>query len=116
MKSMLMDFVFSMITRIFKKDLKKQGLLIYLKVLNGVRLGTLGFILLFVFFNLMVISLLALVIVGIWLIPIDIETKLLCLVGIFGFFFVTSVGILIWAFSEKTWLKKSGANEMLKNL
>lgn len=113
---MLMDFVFSMITRIFKRDLKKQGLLIYLKVLNGVRLGTLGFILLFVFFNLMVVSLLAFVIVGVWLIPIDMETKLYCLLGIFGFFFVSSTAILIWAFSEKTWLKESGANEMIKNL
>ncbi len=116
MKSMLLDFVFSMITRIFKRDLKKQGLLIYLKVLNGVRLGTLGFILLFVFFNLMVISLLALVVVSIWLMPIDLETKLFCLLGIFGLFFLTSMAILIWAFSEKTWLKESGANEMIKNL
>lgn len=116
MKSMLLNFVFLMITRIFKRDLKKQGLLIYLKVLNGVRLGTLGFILLFVFFNLMVFSMLALVIVGVWLLPVEFETKLLSLVGIFGFFFVTSFAILLWAFSEKTWLKQSGANEMIKNL
>lgn len=116
MKSMLMDFVFSMMTRIFKRDLKKQGLLIYLKVLNGVRLGTLGFILLFVFFNLMVLSLLAFVVVGIWLMPIEQEAKLYGLLGLFGLFFIISMSTLIWAFSEKTWFKESGANEMIKNL
>lgn len=116
MKSMMIDFVFSMITRIFKRDLKKQGLLIYLKALNGVRLGTLAFILLFVFFNMMVFSLFALVILGVWLLPVDFQTKLFYLLGLFGFLFITSMAILIWAFSEKTWLKQSGATEMIKNL
>ncbi|MBL7544649.1 MAG: hypothetical protein JNL11_12605 [Bdellovibrionaceae bacterium] len=113
--------IFKIISIIFKimerhwlvNETRKTGLLFYLKFLQATRKSLVGILFLFFAFQIFILASVGLVIAGLYLAPIEYETKMwilfyACLAIVFVFSFV-----LIYAFSEKTWFKYSGAKELL---
>jgi hypothetical protein len=96
------------------KKAKKKGLLIYLKTLQVVRKSMLFAFMLFLTLQLMMIGFVGAIASGVWLIPVeDQATRLWILFGVFSGFFIIPFLALIFIFSEKTWLKISGADDLL---
>jgi hypothetical protein len=116
----LKDFLFMLIRSfLYKKaaqSIRKKGVLAYLRALQVLRKSLAGSVLLFVFLQLMVVGFIGSIVVGVFLIPQDLEVRLWILFGVFGFFFLLPFVILLFVFSERTWYKLSGAEKMVADL
>lgn len=116
MKTLLLELIFSWVQKSLLKTAKAKSLVIYLKVLSGTRKGLLALMLAFFSMQLLVFVFVALIGLGIYFLPQDTDFKLLVLAGVLGFLFLATSGLLIWLFSEKTWLERSGAKELIRDL
>ena len=96
-------------------QLKKKAILTYLKTLKIIRQSLLATILLLVALQLMTLGLIGVVITGVWLYPTeDLQTKLWILFALFSvLFLIPCLGLFLF-FSEKTWLRFSGAEKLLE--
>lgn len=114
------DFLFMLIRSfLYKKaarSIRKKGVLAYLRALQVIRKSLAGSIFLFVFLQLMVVGFVGSIVVGVFLIPQDLEVRLWILLGVFGVFFLLPLFVLMYVFSEKVWFKLSGAEKMVADL
>ncbi len=96
------------------RQVKKKAILTYLKTLKIIRQSLLATILLLVSLQLMVLGLVGALVTGVWLYPTeDLQTKLWILFTLFSLIFLIPCLALILFFSEKTWLRLSGAEKLL---
>ncbi len=95
---------------------KKAGVLFYLRFLAVLRQSLMGLLFILVAFQIIMFSLVGLVVTGVYLAPIETEMKAWVLFGICCFTLIVAAVLLAYAFSEKTWLKYSGANDMIAKL
>lgn len=98
------------------RSIRKKGVLAYLRALQVLRASLAGSLALFLFVQLMLVGFIGSIVVGVFLIPQELETRLWILLGIFGFFFLVPLIILLFAFSEKVWYRLSGAEKMVADL
>ncbi len=93
---------------------RKKAVLTYLKTLKVVRQSLLAAVLILMALQLMIIGFVGAIISGVLLNPnIDMQTKLWILFSIFLLiFFIPCLGLILF-FSERTWLKISGAEKLL---
>jgi len=98
------------------RGVRKKGVLAYLKALQVIRAGLAGSLFLFLFLQLMVVGFVGSVVVGVFLLPQDLEVRLWILFGVFATFFVLPLIILLVVFSERVWYKMSGAEKMVSEL
>lgn len=96
------------------KQAKKKAVLTYLKTLKVIRQSLLAAVLLLVTLQLMVMGFVGVMVAGIWLYPSeDLQTKLWILFGLsLTLFLIPSIGLFLF-FSEKMWLRISGAEKLL---
>ena len=96
------------------KQAKKKAVLTYLKTLKVIRQSLLAAVLLLVTLQLMVMGFVGVMVAGIWLYPSeDLQTKLWILFGLsLTLFLIPGVGLFLF-FSEKMWLRISGAEKLL---
>lgn len=116
MKKIILELLFSWVSQSLLRSAKVKSLIIFLKVLSGTRRGLIALLLAFFSLQLLVFVFLSLIGLGIYFLPQDLDTKLLVLVCVLGVMFVSTLSFLIWLFSEKTWLEKSGAQKMINDL
>ena len=95
---------------------KKRGLLLYLKSIRLARASLIGLLIVIFSFQLALFSFIGMVMAGIYLIPVDTEMKIWIFLGTCSTIFIVTVSIMAYALSEKTWLKRSGAIELLAKL
>ncbi len=115
MKKLLIYFLKTISYRLALTKAKQQGVLLYLKTLQVARKSILASLLIFTAFQLMILGFLGTVISGIWLLPLeDLSIKIWILFGFFTILFLVPVFVLIYAFSEKTWMRLSGAEDLIK--
>ncbi|MBS1971312.1 MAG: hypothetical protein JSU04_13470 [Bdellovibrionales bacterium] len=98
------------------RSIRKKGVLAYLRALQVLRKSLAGSVLLFVFLQLMVVGFIGSIVVGVFLIPQDLEVRLWILLGVFGVFFLLPFVILLFIFSERVWYRLSGAEKMVAEL
>ena len=112
MKNFLI-FIFKQLFLKFAFDTaKKKAVVIYLKVLQAARKSLLFAFIIFSFFQLMILGMIGSIATGVWLLPIDDQhIKLLILFVAFMLMFIIPIGLLSFFFSEKNWLKLSGAEK-----
>ena len=98
----------------FFSQVRKKAVITYLKTLKVVRHSLLAAVLILISLQLMIIGLVGAIVSGVFLTPdLDIQTKLWILFSVFLLlFFIPCVGLLLF-FSERTWLKISGAEKLL---
>lgn len=96
--------------------LRKKGVLVYLRTLQALRKGLAGSIFLFLFLQLMLFGFIGTIVIGVFLLPQETETKLWILFGVFGAFFALPFISLLVLFSERVWYKLSGAEQMVADL
>jgi hypothetical protein len=94
-------------------EVKKKGILFYLKILQGVRLGVIGALTFIFFFQLFVFCFIGLLGAGMFLSPLDLETKIWIVFGVCLGVVVLMTSMLCYLFSQKTWLKHSGVRELI---
>lgn len=99
-----------------ERALQKKAVLTYLKTLQVFRKTLAGSLFLFLFLQLMLVGLVGALVVGVFLLPQDLETKLWILLGVFLLFFILPFVTLLILFSEKIWFQASGAEQMVSNL
>lgn len=99
---------------ILTSHLKKKALVTYLKTLKFVRHSLLAAVFILIALQSMVIGLIGAIVTGVWLIPFEQpEMKLYLLLGLFVLLFIVPGIFLMLFFSEKTWLRISGIENML---
>lgn len=104
------QWTYSVIT----SQLKKKALLTYLKTLKFMRHSLLAAVFVLIALQTMVLGLIGALVTGVWLIPFDQpETKLFVLLGLFLLLFLIPGISLLLFFSEKTWLRFSGIENLL---
>ncbi len=98
----------------FFSQVRKKAVLTYLKTLKVVRQSLLAAVFILISLQLMIIGLVGALVSGVFLNPnLDIQTKLWILFSVFLLlFFIPCVGLLFF-FSERRWLKISGAEKLL---
>ena len=92
---------------------KKKGLLIYLKTLQAVRKSLFFAFTLFLTLQLMMLGFVGAVISGVLLLPFDESQRLLIIFAVFTLLFLIPLVGLFVLFSEKKWLKVSGAENLI---
>jgi len=95
------------------RSIRKKAVLAYLRALQITRASLAGFIALFLFLQLMLVGFIGSVVVGVFLIPQDLEVRLWILFAVFSLFFLVPLAALLFAFSEKVWYRHSGAEKMV---
>lgn len=100
----------------FLREARRQGVLIYLRVLHTARHGLMAAVAVLLFFQLMIMTLCGAVVSALWLWDTDPQTRLMVLFGICSALFTLSVAALTALFSQKLWYKASGAQDMVENL
>ncbi len=98
------------------RDAKRQGVIAYLKVLQGSRRALVGLLIAFFVLQLMVFSFVVAVVSGLWLLDVDITTKLWIVFGVFSGLFALPALALAIALSERVWFKASGAQKIVEDL
>ncbi len=93
--------------------LKRRGLLVYLRALQAIRRALAGAVILFVTLQLMVFGFIGVLVTGVLLLPQELEMKLWILFAVSFAFAFLPLTLLVIVLSEKTWLKGSGASEMI---
>jgi hypothetical protein len=112
----ILIFLFrTLVYRQAARGIQKKGVLFYLKSLQVIRKTLAGSIFVFLFLQTMVIGFIGSLVVGIFLLPEDLNTKLWVLLGVFSAFFILPMICLIYIFSEKVWYRLSGAEQMMSN-
>ncbi len=111
---LLSYFVGQFAYQFFMRKVKKTALMAYLKTLRIVRQSLLATVLILVALQLMVFGLIGMVVTGVWLCPTnDVQTKLWILLIAFSvIFLIPCLGLFLF-FSEKNWLRVSGAEKLL---
>ena len=99
--------------RFTARRIKRKGLIIYLKTIQIARKSILGILVFAFVFQLMVLGLIGALITGSLLLPIEQETRLWILFGLFAFIFIVPAGIILTIMSEKAWFKASRAQELI---
>lgn len=103
--------------QVFAKKLKKTALLAYLKALKMIRQSVLMAIFIFLALQTMILGFIGFLITIIWLYPTEnLNTKLYFLLALFILLFLIPLIFLIIFFSEKTWLRMSGAKDLVKDI
>ena len=114
MKKLFFFFLKTVSYRFAFQKAKKQGVLLYLKALQVARKSLLAAFILYFMLQLMVFGFIGAAVSGVWLLPLEnSETRLWILLSFFLFLFLIPLIILIISFSEKMWLKASGADKLL---
>lgn len=116
LKDFLFMFVRAFLYKKAARSMRKKGVLMYLRALQVLRASLAGSIALFFFLQLMLVGFVGAIVVGVFLIPQDLEVRLWILLGIFGVLFLLPLCILLYAFSEKVWYRMSGAEKMVADL
>ena len=95
-------------------QVRKKAVLTYLKTVQLVRQSLLAAVLILISLQLMIIGFVGVVVTAVWLSPnLDLQTKLWILLAIFSLlFFIPCLGLILF-FSERTWLKISGAEKLI---
>lgn len=113
----ILSFIFKFIEgRWVINQTKKAGVLFYLRFLAMARQSLIGLILIIFAFQVLIFSVVGLVLTGIYLAPLESEAKVWVLFGVCCFTLFVAAILMAYAFSEKTWLQYSGANEMIAKL
>ena len=112
-KDILFFFLRTFLLRKLASDIKKKGLLFYLKILQTARKSLIGAIFIFSILQLMIFGLVGALIAGIFLLPQDLEMKIWILFFTGLGFFLVPLFLLIYILSEKVWLKASHAEELI---
>lgn len=95
---------------------KRQGVLAYLRVLQGSRRVILAVLFVFAIFQLMLLSFVGALVSGVWLLDLPAATKFEILFVLFATLFgVPALGLAI-LMSERVWFKASGARKMVEDL
>ncbi|MBL7554994.1 MAG: hypothetical protein JNM24_04160 [Bdellovibrionaceae bacterium] len=97
----------------FITEAKKKGILAYLKFLQIVRTSILGAICVVFALQLFVFAFVGLILSGLYLAPIENEIKAWIIFGLCAFIVIFVGIVLSYLFSEKTWLKHSGVNNLI---
>lgn len=116
MKKIIIELLFSWISQTLLKSVKTKGIVTYLKILSGTRKSLIALLIALFSLQLLVFTFLTLIGIGIYFLPHDLDSKLIILACVLGTVLVTVITILCWLFSEKTWLEKSGAQQMINDL
>ncbi len=95
---------------------KKNGILIYLKVLKVARQSLLGAFLVIVAVQTMVLGFFGTVLTLVFLAPLEHQERLYLVLAICGILFLAPLVVFLMAFSEKRWLTASGAIKMMEEL
>lgn len=110
--------VLSLLLKIFEghrliQESKKKGILMYLKLLQAVRTSIVGALIVVFALQIFVFAVVGVVLTSLFLVPIENETKAWILLGLCGTI-VLFVGIVLSRiFSEKTWFKHSGVDQLI---
>lgn len=92
---------------------KKKGVLAYLKLLQIVRTSIVGALCVVFALQLFVFAFVGLILAGLYLAPVENEVKAWIIFGLCAVI-VLFVGIVLThIFSEKTWFKHSGVNNLI---
>lgn len=98
------------------REAKRKGVIAYLKVLQGSRRALAALFIGVFILQLMILSFVAAVICGVWLLDYETTTKLWILFGVFsGFFALPALAIFI-ALNERVWYKASGAAKIVEEI
>lgn len=120
MKSFLWRIALQLFQQYAKKRLfsvaKRQGVIIYLRVLKVTRLLLLAAMASFLFLQVMVMGFFGSLVTGFYLWDHDPRAKMEILFGIFLGMFVLPALLLIVGFSERFWYKASGAQKLVEEV
>lgn len=95
---------------------KRQGVIAYIRAVQGTRRTLLTLVITFFAFNLTILSGVGALVTGMFLLNLETRTILTVLFGIFAFLFFVPIIFLCLAFSERAWYRYSGAEKMVENL
>lgn len=114
----MISTIFSIVLKLiegrwFIRKTQKAGLLFYLRLLARLRSSIIGLLFLVIAFQIFIFSFIGLVLMGIYLAPTDPETKAWFLFVLCLFTFLAASISMAFALSEKTWLKYSGATDLM---
>lgn len=98
------------------REAKRQGVIAYLRLLQGTRRVLVVALAAFLIVQLMLISFVGTVVCAVWLWDTDLQLKLQVLCGIFATLFTLPfIGLLV-LFNERLWYQASGAQKMVENI
>ena len=98
------------------RQVKRRGILTYLKLVQGSRRALLGALLALFAFQLMLLALVGTIVCAVLLWDADAQLKLEVLLGVSATFFLVPLAALAYAFSENFWFRASGAERMVTEL
>lgn len=96
--------------------LRSEGVRVYMKVLQGVRMSLVGVIAAIIALQLLGLGFAMMASASVFLSPWDLETKLWVIFGIGAGLFTLPFLVLAIIFSERLWYKVSGAERMVDEL
>ncbi len=97
----------------FVNEAKKKGLLAYLKLLQTLRKSIVGALFVVFALQIFIFSIVGFFLAGLYLSPLETETKVWILFSTCGFIITIVAIILSHLFSEKTWLNLSGVKDQI---
>lgn len=113
---MLFSAWFNKTKRTVIRKSKVEALKVYLKALQGARLG-LGMVLLITLsVQLFSVGLIVLIAAAFYLSPLDMETKAWIAFGLGSALFLIPLTIFIFALSQQVWYRWSGAERMVQDV
>jgi len=95
---------------------KRQGVIAYIRALQGTRHALLLLVMAFFIFHFIVLSGVGALVTGLFLLNMETQTILTVLFCIFALLFFVPIAILCFAFSERAWYRYSGAQKMVDDL
>lgn len=109
--------IISILLKVFEghrliREAKKKGILFYLKFLQAVRTSIVGVLLVVVALQIFISAVVGLILTALYLAPIENEMKAWVLLGLCGAIVLIVGIVLTHVFSEKTWFKHSGVNQL----
>lgn len=102
--------------RRFAAKAQARALLVYLKFLRIVRRSLLLLLFTFLALQTMIIGFVGACVTGVWLMDVDPHAKLQILFILFAALLVLPALALVFLFSERVWLKASGAEALLEKM
>lgn len=98
------------------REAKRQGVIAYLKVLQGSRRALAGLFIGIFVLQIMILSFVGAVVCGVWLLDYDVTMKLWILFGVFSGLFALPALALLIALNERVWYKASGAAKIVEEV
>jgi hypothetical protein len=98
------------------REVKRHGVLAYLKVVQGSRRALLGVLLALFVFQLMMTALVGTLVCGVLILDLDFQLKMQILFGGFAALFLIPAITLVVVFSERFWFKASGAERLMREV